>query len=75
MRTSGLFATLSIGVVALSLSFPRMLLADDGERLLSVDHYVPVHSTAPAIAGQTAQLYVREVVSALSGLPRRQRYG
>jgi hypothetical protein len=35
--------------------------ADDGERLLSVDHYVRVHSTVPAIAGQTTQIYVREV--------------
>src|SRR5687768_4593677 len=34
----------------------------DGVRLLSVDHYVPVKSTAPNIAGQTAQIYVREVV-------------
>jgi pimeloyl-ACP methyl ester carboxylesterase len=38
--------------------------ADDGERLLSVDHYVQVHSTVPAIAGQTTQIYVREVVRA-----------
>jgi pimeloyl-ACP methyl ester carboxylesterase len=36
--------------------------ADDGERLLSVDHYVRVHSTVPAISGQTTQIYVREVV-------------
>ena len=27
---------------------------DDGTRLLSVDHYVRVKSTAPAIAGQDA---------------------
>jgi pimeloyl-ACP methyl ester carboxylesterase len=38
--------------------------ADDGERLLSVDHYVRVRSTVPAIAGQTTQIYVREVVRA-----------
>src|SRR5580692_12406575 len=38
--------------------------ADDGERLLGVDHYVRVHSTVPAIAGQTSQVYVREVVQA-----------
>jgi pimeloyl-ACP methyl ester carboxylesterase len=30
--------------------------------LLSVDHFVPVKSTAPGMAGQTAQIYVREVV-------------
>ena len=46
--------------------------ADDGQRLLSVDHYVKVASTVPAIAGQTAQLYVRERVLAgvaLRGAP------
>ncbi len=37
---------------------------DDGARLVSVDHYVPVRSTAPAIAGQDALIYVREVVLA-----------
>lgn len=36
--------------------------SDDGSRLVSVDHYVRVKSSAPAIAGQDAQLYVREVV-------------
>jgi pimeloyl-ACP methyl ester carboxylesterase len=38
--------------------------ADDGQRLLRVDHYVKVHSTVPAIDGQTTQIYVREVVKA-----------
>jgi pimeloyl-ACP methyl ester carboxylesterase len=33
-----------------------------GVGLLSVDHYVRVKSTAPGMAGQTAQIYVREVV-------------
>jgi pimeloyl-ACP methyl ester carboxylesterase len=37
---------------------------DDGERLLTLDHYVRVRSAVPAIAGQTAQIYVREVVRA-----------
>jgi len=37
---------------------------DDSERLVAVDHYVPVRSTVPAIAGQTAQIYVREVTRA-----------
>lgn len=36
-------------------------LADDAERLLRIDHYVPVASTAPAMPGQVAQLYVREL--------------
>ncbi len=39
-------------------------LADDSARLLRIDHFVPVKSAVPAIAGQTAQIYVREVVQA-----------
>lgn len=39
-------------------------LADDGQRLLRIDHYVPVRSIAPAMNGQLAQIYVREVVPA-----------
>jgi pimeloyl-ACP methyl ester carboxylesterase len=46
-------------------------LADDGERLLRLDHYVGVKSTVPAIAGQTTAIYVREVVRA--GTATRQR--
>src|SRR2546425_7289870 len=37
---------------------------DDSERLLTVDHFVRVKSTAPVIAGQPAQIYVRERVQA-----------
>ena len=37
---------------------------DDGSRLISLDHYVRVKSTAPAIVGQEAQIYIREVVLA-----------
>jgi pimeloyl-ACP methyl ester carboxylesterase len=42
--------------------------SDDGGHLLSVDHYVRVHSTVPSIAGQTTQVYVREVVRAGTAL-------
>jgi pimeloyl-ACP methyl ester carboxylesterase len=42
--------------------------ADDSERLLTVDHYVKVKSTAPAIAGEPAEFYVREKVLAGSAL-------
>lgn len=38
--------------------------ADDSREILSIDHYVLHASTVPAIAGQTAHLYVRERVSA-----------
>lgn len=45
-------------ISALCLAAPAF--ADDAQRLLSVDHYVRVKSTAPSIAGQMAQIYVRE---------------
>src|SRR5881397_1236560 len=41
---------------------------DDSERLLTIDHYVKVRSTVPAIAGQPAQIYVRERVQAGTAL-------
>ncbi len=44
------------------------LLADDGQRLLRVDHYVRVRSIAPSMNGQISQVYVREVVQAGSAL-------
>jgi pimeloyl-ACP methyl ester carboxylesterase len=34
--------------------------ADDAETLVTIDHYVAMRSTVPAIAGQPAQIYVRE---------------
>jgi pimeloyl-ACP methyl ester carboxylesterase len=34
---------------------------DDGARLVRADHYVRVKSIAPSMAGQEAQIYVREV--------------
>jgi pimeloyl-ACP methyl ester carboxylesterase len=51
-------------VAALAFFAATMSQADDGERLLSVDHYVRVHSAVPAISGQMAQIYVREVALA-----------
>ena len=50
--------------------------ADDGQRLLSLDHYVRLTSNVPAITGQLAQIYVRERVSAgvaLRGAPAPDR--
>lgn len=44
------------------------LCADDGQKLLRVDHYVPVRSMAPAMKDQLAQIYVREVVQAGAAL-------
>lgn len=34
--------------------------ADDSTRVVTIDHYVKVVSTVPAIAGQPAEIYVRE---------------
>src|ERR1700733_1074939 len=47
-----------------ALSLAPFAFADDSAHLLRVDHYVRVHSTVPAINGQTSQIYVREVVQA-----------
>jgi pimeloyl-ACP methyl ester carboxylesterase len=58
------------------LSFALSAAADDGGRLLRLDHYVAVRSTVPAIAGQSSQIYVREVVEAstvLRGGPAQDR--
>jgi pimeloyl-ACP methyl ester carboxylesterase len=60
----------TISILTLLLASPGF--GEDGARLLSVDHYVRVKSTAPAITGQDAQIYVREVVlagTALRGRP------
>jgi pimeloyl-ACP methyl ester carboxylesterase len=40
------------------------LARDDGQQILTIDHYVPHTSTAPGIAGQEVQLYLRERVEA-----------
>jgi pimeloyl-ACP methyl ester carboxylesterase len=45
-----------------------LLRGDDSDRLLTIDHYLRVKSTVPAIAGQQVQLYVRERVVAGSAL-------
>jgi pimeloyl-ACP methyl ester carboxylesterase len=45
------------------------LSGDDSSRLLSIDHFVRVKSTVPAIAGQQSQVYVRERV--LAGMVAR----
>ena len=58
-------------VVAAGVATPR---ADDSDRLLTIDHYVRVTSTVPAIAGQPAQLYVRERVLA-GGVLRSSSFG
>src|SRR5215467_12627903 len=51
-----------------SLALVAAVAADDGQRLLTIDHYVRVQSTVPAIAGQPAHVYVRERVQAGTAL-------
>ena len=72
MRTSvHAIAVLSVLAGAATAAF-----SDDGQRLLTVDHYVAVKSTVPAVAGQTTEVYVREVVqagAALRGIPAQDR--
>ena len=50
------------------IAFLLPALADDGQKLLTVDHYVAVHSEVPAITGQMSEIYVREVVLAGAAL-------
>src|ERR1700691_5340836 len=67
MKSRYVFAVLSVALSA---------AADDGSRLLRLDHYVQVRSAVPAIAGQSSQIYVREVVEAatvLRGGPAQDR--
>jgi len=59
---------LLLGLCIAPFAFSPSGFSDDGSRLLRVDHYVQVRSTVPAIAGRSAQLYVREVVEAATVL-------
>jgi pimeloyl-ACP methyl ester carboxylesterase len=57
---ASLFVSVVLGTLWVSASFAK----DDSEQILTIDHFVPHVSTAPALAGQTVQLYVRERVQA-----------
>lgn len=50
------------------IAFLLPALADDGQKLLSVDHYIAVRSEVPVLSGQMAEIYVREVVVAGAAL-------
>jgi pimeloyl-ACP methyl ester carboxylesterase len=70
----GLMGILAAALLALAV--PAHLAADDSGRLLTIDHFVRVQSTVPSIAGQPAELYVRERVQAgiaLRGGPAADR--
>jgi pimeloyl-ACP methyl ester carboxylesterase len=55
--------------IVLAVAVTTAVSGDDSGRLLTIDHFVRVKSTVPAIAGQQAQLYVRERV--LAGMVAR----
>ena len=55
-------------IVAGCLSVGRVAADDDGERILTIDHYVQVRSRVPAIEGQQVPIYVRERVQAGTAL-------
>ena len=57
----------SLGALALLMA-ACATTSDDGSRLVTVEHYVRVKSTAPAFAGREAKIYVREVALAGTAL-------
>jgi pimeloyl-ACP methyl ester carboxylesterase len=59
---AGVAAAAVVACVVTALS--TTAAGDDSERLLTIDHYVRVRSEVPAIAGEIAQLHVRERVRA-----------
>jgi len=54
--------------ILLAVGLTEPLMGDDSQRLLTVDHFVRVKSTAPSMAGQLTELYVRERVLAGTAL-------
>ena len=65
MRFSAAARVLLIAVVVtIGLSLSQPAVADDGGHLLAVDHFVPVRSSVPSIAGQITEIYVRERLQA-----------
>ena len=58
----------TLAVAACILALAPLSFGDDSQRLLTIDHYVRVKSTVPAIAGQDVPIYVRERVQAGSAL-------
>jgi pimeloyl-ACP methyl ester carboxylesterase len=68
MRLPTLVAVLASTVVAVSTAEQRPAAA-----IRAVDHYVRVTSTVPSIAGQVANIYVRERVSAGAAAPSADR--
>jgi pimeloyl-ACP methyl ester carboxylesterase len=66
MRNRAAFFVLSATFVLMMVV--HAAVADDGGQLLTIDHYVSLHSSVPSIAGQVTQLYVRERLHAATAL-------
>jgi pimeloyl-ACP methyl ester carboxylesterase len=62
---------LMVAMAFVALSTRAALRADDSTRILTIDHYLRVKTTVPAIAGQQTQIYVRERVQAGQALRSR----
>ena len=60
MRLCAAAGAVFVAIVCLVGPLALPASGDDSEQLLTIDHYVRIRSTVPAIAGQPAQLYVRE---------------
>ena len=63
---------LTVGMLLAALVFTAAVappsFGDDADQLLTIDHYVSVRSKVPSIAGQPAQIYVRERLRAATVL-------
>jgi len=57
-----------LAFAACVLTLARVSFGDDSLKLLTIDHYVRVKSTVPAIVGQEVPIYVRERVQAGAAL-------
>jgi len=68
MRPLASFRSLATGLALLLAGSTSLAAADDGEQLLTIDHYVPVRSVLPTMGGQQTQIYVRERVKAGAAL-------
>jgi pimeloyl-ACP methyl ester carboxylesterase len=64
MKLKAIWASVLASSILILAPFAIPAPADDSQQLLLIDHYVPVKSTVPAIAGQLAEIYVRERVQA-----------
>jgi len=68
MRSLASSRSFAVGLALLLAASTHPASADDGEQLLSIDHFVPVRSIVPSMNGQQTQIYVRERVKAGTAL-------